>query len=486
MRRILCSLLASASLAVALPAVAVDSGQCDQACMLKLADSVVEAVAAKDFRRLPWADPVHYTENNVPLMIGDAWWGSTGSTVGPKAFALADPQTGNVVWFGTIWDHDAPAFGAIRVGVSGGKIAELELIAARTPLPVPFGNPKAFSLSTSMTAPVAASARRSRERLIDLADSYLATKQRNNGTLLATFAPGCAMIENGVQISSVEADIQPKAIDCAAAFRAGLFAPVERIRDRRFPIVDTERGLVLAISVQDLPARERSFTTADGKKINVKRDYPMSRLVAELVRIEGDRVVRSEGVVASLPYYMPTPWNPAAATSTAQSSSPLERRVQQLEDEKSIREVIVRYGEYLDARDYAGYASLFASDGVWTGGFGSAKGPAAIQEMLEKNLGKAEAGFINKSNFHLMTTAVIDVDVSGNTAKARSRYMFFTATPDNKPTAALAGRYFDELVRENGQWKIKSRTTHGVIPYRDGNNPNRPPPPASLNGVVKP
>jgi hypothetical protein len=34
----------------------------------------------------------------------------------------------------------------------------------------------------------------------------------------------------------------------------------------------------------------------------------MSRLVAELVRIEGDTVVRAEGVVASLPFGMPTPW----------------------------------------------------------------------------------------------------------------------------------------------------------------------------------
>ncbi len=74
-----------------------------------------------------------------------------------------------------------------------------------------------------------------------------------------------------------------------------------------------------------------------------------------------------------------------------------------------------------------GYASLFASDGVWTGGFGSAKGPAAIQEMLEKNLGKPEVGFVNKANFHLMTTAV--VDVQGDTAKVRSRYLFFTASP---------------------------------------------------------
>jgi hypothetical protein len=310
MMRVLCGLLAAGSLALSGAGLAAAPANCDSACLLRLADQTVAAVAAKDYQRLPWADPVRYTENNVPLTIGDAWWGSTGSTVGNKAFALADPHTGNVVWFGTIWDHDAPAFGAIRLGVVDGKIAELELIAARTPWPTPFGDPKAFAINASMTAPLAAGSQRPRERLIDLADNYLATKQRNNGALLADFAPGCAMFENGVQIASVETDFKPRASDCAAAFRAGLFAPVERIRDRRFPVVDVERGLVLAISVQDLPARAKSFMTTDGRPVTVKRDYPMSRLVAELVRIDGDRVVRSEGVAASLPYYMPSPWSP--------------------------------------------------------------------------------------------------------------------------------------------------------------------------------
>ena len=161
----------------------------------------------------------------------------------------------------------------------------------------------------------------------------------------------------------------------------------------------------------------------------------------------------------------------------------LEKRVQQLEDEKEIREVVIRYGEYLDARDYAGYASLFASDGVWTGGFGSATGPAAIQQMLEKNMGKPEPGFINKSNFHLDTTVV--VEVNGDTAKARSRYMFFT-TVDGKPAPTLAGRYFDEFVRQHGKWKIKTRTSHGVIPYRDGNAPTPATPPPALQGIMKP
>ena len=41
----------------------------------------------------------------------------------------------------------------------------------------------------------------------------------------------------------------------------------------------------------------------------------------------------------------------------SRSSAAFEKRVQRLEDEKQIREVVIRYGEYLDARDYAGYAS---------------------------------------------------------------------------------------------------------------------------------
>lgn len=173
----------------------------------------------------------------------------------------------------------------------------------------------------------------------------------------------------------------------------------------------------------------------------------------------------------------------ACASVESPRIAALEKRVQELQDAQAIREITIRYGEYLDARDYASYASLFASDGVWTGGFGSVTGPAAIQEMLKKNLGTPEPGFINKANFHLMTTAVVDVD--GDTARARSRYTFFTASPDNHPTVTLTGRYVDEFVRENGVWKIKRRTTHGVIPYRDGNDPNRPPPPPGLKDEPK-
>ena len=57
----------------------------------------------------------------------------------------------------------------------------------------------------------------------------------------------------------------------------------------------------------------------------------------------------------------------------------LAARVQRLEDQEEIRMLLVDYGRSLDARDFVKYSSLFAKDGEWTGGFGTAKGPSSDQ-----------------------------------------------------------------------------------------------------------
>ena len=161
----------------------------------------------------------------------------------------------------------------------------------------------------------------------------------------------------------------------------------------------------------------------------------------------------------------------------AQAAPSLEQRVQRMEDESQIRRMLIEYGAFLDAKDYKSYAALFAKDGVWTGGFGSFTGPAAIEAMLTDNLGAPEPGFVNKANFHMLTNPVITID--GDRAQVESKYLFWTRSPDDKPTPLLAGRYVDEFVREGGQWKIAHRTTWGAIPFRDPNEP-----PAAGGGPV--
>ncbi len=149
--------------------------------------------------------------------------------------------------------------------------------------------------------------------------------------------------------------------------------------------------------------------------------------------------------------------------------SPIEQRVERLEAESAIRRMLIEYGKFLDAKDFASYAALFAEDGVWTGGFGSFTGPEAIEKMLVENLGAPEPGFVNKANFHMLTNPVIDVQ--GDRASVESKYLFWTRSPDDRPTPLLAGRYVDAFVKRGGEWKIAHRTTWGAIPFRDPNAP---------------
>lgn len=149
----------------------------------------------------------------------------------------------------------------------------------------------------------------------------------------------------------------------------------------------------------------------------------------------------------------------------------LEQRVQRMEDESAIRRLLIEYGAFLDAKDYAAYAALFAPEGVWQGGFGTFTGPAAIEAMLTAHLGAPAAGFVNKTNFHMLTNPLITLD--GDRAQVESKYLFWTASADNRPTPLLAGRYIDEFVRVDGAWKIARRTTWGQIPFRDPNAPTQ-------------
>jgi uncharacterized protein (TIGR02246 family) len=136
---------------------------------------------------------------------------------------------------------------------------------------------------------------------------------------------------------------------------------------------------------------------------------------------------------------------PKAATSDAS----LAARLKVFEDKAEIEALLLDYGRYLDSRDFTGYASLFAKDGQWIGGFGTV--PAAeIKAFMEKAMGTQNTA----KNYHLLSNFVITV--KGDTATAWSRWAF--VVPGQQGAAiAQAGRYDDELVRENGRWKFKKR-----------------------------
>ena len=140
----------------------------------------------------------------------------------------------------------------------------------------------------------------------------------------------------------------------------------------------------------------------------------------------------------------------------------LEHRIRRLEDIEEIRAVLIAYGRTLDQRDFEGYSRLFARDGTWTGGFGSATGPAAILAMLEQNLGAAGSALPSGSH-HLLTNMSIEPD--GDKAQAWSRWSFVVAGADGKPSILFTGQYDDVLTREDGRWRFRSRTVSADFPF---------------------
>jgi uncharacterized protein (TIGR02246 family) len=161
-------------------------------------------------------------------------------------------------------------------------------------------------------------------------------------------------------------------------------------------------------------------------------------------------------VLAALAAVMP-------AFAMAQASGlTVEQRLQRVEDQLAIQRVLVEYSARQDARDYAGYAALFAKEGEWVNGKNSYKGREAIQKMLVNLYGPPPAGYVNNESYHISSN--YQIDVNGDRATARSRHLLVMRGPKGEPTPALAGRYEDDLIREDGQWKILRRVDYPVMP----------------------
>ena len=86
-----------------------------------------------------------------------------------------------------------------------------------------------------------------------------------------------------------------------------------------------------------------------------------------------------------------------------------------------------------DARDYAGYAALFAKEGEWVNGKTVHKGREAIHKMLVDLYGTPPPGFVNNESYHL--TSNPQIEVNGDRATARSRHLLVMRGPKGEPTA---------------------------------------------------
>jgi len=96
---------------------------------------------------------------------------------------------------------------------------------------------------------------------------------------------------------------------CKEQFETGFFRFVTRIRDRRFLVIDQERGLVLTFVFFDHARNVPEVTLSDGTTIPIGVNRPFTLDISELFRIEHGLIRQIEAVLGEAPYGMNSGWS---------------------------------------------------------------------------------------------------------------------------------------------------------------------------------
>jgi hypothetical protein len=182
-----------------------------------------------------------------------------------------DPVTSQAGYFGTVEEGDASAIVTVRLKVEGRKITEAEWFLARKGDPglngpaapgQPAGNffdPENLTRISPPDKILPKDARASRETLIGVTNSYFDGITTHDGSIILAH-PGCTRVENGNTVTGrppggrgragappPPANTPPGAVtDCTSGLAT---INIQNVAARRYPIVDEEAGVVLAIAV---------------------------------------------------------------------------------------------------------------------------------------------------------------------------------------------------------------------------------------------
>jgi hypothetical protein len=291
------------------------SDVCDRSCLEGLVDRYIEALVAHDPERLPLAQGVAFTENGQALRLGDGLW-ATASAPGHYKLYVADPEDGQVGFHGTVFENGVPVLLALRLKVDYGLVSQIETIVARPPALGSSGFPSAGAAMEQRGKPrpqfledIPRRARMSRADLVRIANSYFTGLGGDTGRNTAPFWPSCNRLENGTQTTN-----NPKlrgsspfnviALGCEAQQKSGFYPFVTTIRNRRFPVVDRERGLVLSFAFFEHRGALKTIHLTNGMTIPSPVKAPLTLEITELFQIHGGKIDQIEAVINTVPYGM--------------------------------------------------------------------------------------------------------------------------------------------------------------------------------------
>jgi hypothetical protein len=287
---------------------------CDRACLNGFVDLYWSALVAHDPDRLPLTPNARYTENGVTLKLGDGMWGPPSLKMGNYKLYFADPVGGQVGFFGTLIENDHEQIVFLRLKVEDRHISEMETLIVRSA-----GGAQQMPRTALVDKPifqeiVPPAERPSRWEMARIANLYFEAMEKGTDKL-TPFDPKCQRVENGMITAGNPNGTGMGKMTCGEQFATGFSYFITKVRERRYPIIDEERGLVLAFVFLDHAGTFREFKWTDGTqfKVGAPFDTPYTFIMAELFKIKDRKITQIEAVLLSVPYGMPSGWVPQGA-----------------------------------------------------------------------------------------------------------------------------------------------------------------------------
>ncbi len=304
--------------------------QCDRTCLARVVDLYLAALVIRDPSGVPFAADVKFTENTARLKPGEGFW-QTANGLGTFKLYFAEPEAGQVGFIGVMKEWDNPVIFCLRLKVADGKIAEVEDFVVRDADAAK--KLEAMSPNPQFLKAVPVAERATRDDLIKTANMYFTGLQNNDGKGIYPFADDCNRVENGTQTTNnpgpakTQTDnpgIAIMSLGCEAQFKTGYFKIVTHIRDRRWVIVDRERGLAFAFAFFDHAGTVKTITLTDGSTFPATLRHPFTWEIGELFKIEGGKIHAIQAVLTQEPYGITSGWGPVTPHPAAASARPSE------------------------------------------------------------------------------------------------------------------------------------------------------------------
>jgi hypothetical protein len=233
---------------------------------------------------------------------------------------VADPAAGQLAYLSVIEEGETPVIAYYRMKAENRQISELELLIARGATQANLDNlrePKPLFLEA-----VPEDQRTSREEMVFATNAYFSGIDEENSGEFVPFHPDCTRQENGNWLANnpeaPEGSMQ--GLGCKEQFDTGFSTIVTDIRERRYLVLDEERGLSYAHVFFDHNGTPKTMGGVGGvtREVGEPFNRPLTFMIGELFKIVDGQIRQIEAIIVTVPYGMPSGWDGEDLVSAGQ------------------------------------------------------------------------------------------------------------------------------------------------------------------------